>query len=469
MNWKIFAAAFALAITSSFQSSAQTEWVVGNTTLLEYDLVIDANLPWEILWGPDDHIWATMRSGKVLRIDPTSGSYTEVLNITVTGDGSSEPGMLGMCMHPDWENNPTVYIAYNSGSVWSGSEVLSAWEWDGTNLVNEELLIDDIPGGGIHNGSRLIITPDDKIMMTTGDTGDGGVSSQNITALNGKTLRINLDGTVPADNPDPSSYVWSFGHRNSQGLCVGPNDIIYSSEHGQSNSDEFNIIEPNRNYGWPNVEGACNTTAEQTYCANNNVMEPLKEWSPCIAVNGIEYYNHVAIPEWQNSVLLSVLGGLGGQYERLSVLHMSADGTAVESEDQFFSSFNQRIRDICVNPTTGAVYVAFNGTSYPGSGPNIIKEFVNQDYVTSLGDEPTVPVQSIVVYPNPVDTDATIEFSDAFIGTSFEIHSYDGKIVHREILDGSKVTISSADLASGQYFVKATSHLGTITRSFIVK
>ncbi|MCB0760332.1 MAG: PQQ-dependent sugar dehydrogenase [Flavobacteriales bacterium] len=469
MNRKIFTLLFLGFCATMPLAQAQTEWEVGpNTTLTEYDLVTGVNLPWEILWGQDDYIWATLRTGKVLRIDPATGNYTEVLSITVTGDGSSEPGLLGMALHPDFPNTPTVYLVYNSGSVWSGEERLSAWEWNGTELVNETILVDEIVAGGIHNGSRIIITPDNKILMTTGDTGDGGVSSQNINALNGKTLRINLDGSIPDDNPDPTSYVYSFGHRNSQGLCNGPNGIIYASEHGQSNSDEFNIIEANRNYGWPNVEGACNTASEQTFCEANNVREPLKEWSPCVAVNGIEYYNHPAIPEWENSVLMSVLGGLGGQYERLSILHMSDDGMEVDSEQQFFSSFNQRIRDICVNPYDGSIYVAFNGTSYPGSGPNIIKHFVNEDF-TAVKSPAAHSNQNIEVYPNPVEGRATIEFSPEFIGTNYMIYSFTGQLIRNEILDGSAVQINGDDLAPGQYYVKSTTQYGTVTRTFIVK
>ena len=129
------------------------------------------------------------------------------------------------------------------------------------------------------------------------------------------------------------------------------------------------------------------------------MAEPLKTWSPCIAVNGIEYYNHPAIPEWQGSVLMAVLGGLSGQYERLSVLHMSADGLAVESEDQFFASFNQRVRDVAINPYTGSVYLAFNGPQYPGSRPQ------HHQRVSSNGTNGVMSShdaeRGLDVFPNP--------------------------------------------------------------------
>ncbi len=303
--------------------------------------------------------------------------------------------------------------------------------------------------------------------MSTGDTGDGGDSSQDITAINGKILRIELDGSIPSDNPDPTSYVYSWGHRNAQGLCLGPNGLIYSSEHGQSNNDEFNIIEAGRNYGWPFVEGACNTPNEMTYCNDLNVKEPLKSWSPCIAVNGIEYYTHPAIPEWQNSVLMAVLGGLGANYERLSVLNMSEDGLTIESEDQYFSAFNQRVRDVCVNPYTGAVYIALNGPGYPGSGPNIIKEFRNLDYLSV--QDVAAPAQFIKLYPNPVDDILNIQFSDSFLGTNFYVISFTGQEVGRYVIKDNNVKLPVRELAAGSYYITSTTELGTITRTFVVR
>ncbi len=462
----------AVACTNNVQS--QPTWDIGNTTLTEYDVVTGLVLPWEILWGPDDFIWATTRPGLVLRINPETGNYTTVLDLSnvMPEDGTGEPGMLGMAMHPDWSTTPRVFIVYNYLSGGNVRERLVSYEWNGTALVDETVLINNIGGNWIHNGSRIIITPDQKILMTTGDKGDGtspnNHSSQNLNSLNGKVLRIELDGSIPSDNPIPGSYVYSWGHRNGQGLCLGPNGLIYESEHGQNNSDEFNILYPNRNYGWPSVQGACNTPTEQTYCAANDVVEPIKEWSPCIAVNGIEYYNHPAIPEWQNSVLMAVLGGLGATFERLSILHLSADGLAIESEDQYFASFNRRIRDICVNPYTGAVYVAFNGGSYPGSGPNIIKEFRNEAFVGVQESKKTID-QSLNVFPNPASSETNLEFSADFIGKVYSVYSFNGELVAEKSVTSTLERLNVSTFAAGSYFVKATSDKGTITKTFIVK
>lgn len=473
-KFTIYLAALALwGCTQAVPTQAQT-WTVGNTVLTESDLVTGLDVPWEILWGPDDFIWATTRSGSVLRIEPSTGNYTTVLDLTdvVPDGGSSEPGLLGMVMHPDWANTPKVFLVYNFMSGNSIRERLVSYEWNGTALVNESNLINNIPGNWIHNGSRLIITPDQKIMMSTGDKGDGGDSSQDFGALNGKVLRINLDGTVPSDNPvlnvgDAPGYTYSWGHRNIQGLCVGPDGTIYSSEHGQSNNDEFNIIEPGRNYGWPNVEGVCNTASEQTFCNANNVKEPIRTWSPCVAVNGIEYYNHPAIPEWNHSIIMGVMGGLAGangNNDRVSVLHLSTDGLTIESEDQYFTSLNQRFRDVCVNPYTGALYVALNGASYPGNGPNKIKEFRNLAFNAVANLEAT---QEMRVFPNPATEWIQIEFSQSMVGQKLYVFGANGDVV-REITIGStteKVDLNG--LPQGAYWLKATSDLGTLTKTFM--
>lgn len=455
--------ALLLFSTSSFV--AQTEWDIEGTTLIETNLVTGVHIPWDIQWGPDDMLWATTRPGDVIRIDPETGSYTTVVDVDPWSGG--EPGLLGMAFHPDWENTPKVYLVYTTGTNWNNaSENLSVFDWDGSQLVNEEILL-NIDAGGIHNGSRLLVLPDNTLLMTTGDVGDGGWSSQNQLHLNGKTLRLNLDGSIPDDNPFGNSYVYTWGHRNSQGLCLGPNDLIYSTEHGQSNWDEFNIIEAGRNYGWPDVEGACNGASEMAFCEEFNVKEPLEAWAPCIAVNGIEYYDHPAIPAWNNCVLMAVLGGLSAQYERLSVLHMSEDGTEILSEDQYFSEFNQRIRDVAVNPYTGAIYLALNGPQYPGSGPNFIKEF--------SPEEPDSDVELIKgeidvnLYPVPATDMLNLEISNSLIGGTFSIVNYNGKTVLEGQLTSSLNRVSVNKLSKGQYYILLQQGSDKITRTFTLQ
>ena len=458
-----------LLMVVSISTLSQTHQV-GNTTLTERDVVTGVNLPWELVWGQDDFIWCTLRSGKVLHIDPVTGVYTELLTKTVPYGGATEPGMLGLALHPDFPDTAKVYVVYNYNEGQNVKERISSFTYNGTALVDEVVLIDAIAGNGIHNGSRIIISPDRKIFMTTGDTGDGGVSSQNLSSLNGKVLRMNLDGSIPTDNPWPNSYVYSYGHRNGQGLCWGPNGSLIESEHGQNNSDELNKILPGKNYGWPQVEGACNTTTEVNYCALNPIEEPLLEWSPCRAVCGLEYYTHPAIPEWQNSILMAVLGGLNSQYERLSVIHFTANGDSaycVDSVDTYFQSFNQRIRDICVNPHNGAVFLAFNGVNYPGYGPNVIKEFRNLEYIDAVNEKPKA--LALDLFPNPVHRSFQLRIGTEFLGGNYEIMAFNGQKVSEGKLYQSTTTIDAAEWSVGKYFIRVVNNNLAITKTFVVE
>ncbi len=450
-------------------SRAQTTVTLDSTVLTEREVAIGLQVPWEILWGPDDFIWATERRGRVLRINPTTGNVTTVLNIQNLVESGGEPGLLGMAMHPDFVNTPKVFLVYNYPGGGSGiAERVVTYNWNGTALVNPVTIFDNIPGGSIHNGSRLLISTDGKLFVTTGDAGSGSLS-QNPNSLAGKLLRMNLDGSIPADNPTPGSYIYSFGHRNAQGLCYGPNGKLYSSEHGAQQDDEFNLIEPKRNYGWPTVQGICNTNAEIAFCNANNVREPLRTWSPCVAVNGVEYYNHPAIPEWKGKMIMAVLGGIGTNLPRISVLELNAAGDSVKSEKQYFANYG-RLRDVCFNPHNGAVYFATNGPNYPGSGPNRIIEYRNLAYTPSSTPEPMDQEQYIKLSPVPIvqGQKLAVEFSESFLGADFQIFNFDGKLVHQAKITSTNESVDTGNLPKAAYYLTATNTKGTISMKFLV-
>ncbi len=448
---------------------AQTTVTVGNTVLTERQVATGLDIPWEILWGADDHIWVTERTGRVKRINPENGNTTTVLNLASDifgGDG--EPGLLGMALHPDFDNTPKVFLVYTylvTGNT--RREKLVTYDWDGSSLSNEQVVLDGLLAANIHNGSRLLFLPDNTLLMTTGDVGNSS-NSLNMNSLMGKTLRMNMDGSIPSDNPDPTSLIYTYGNRNAQGLCEGPNGRIYASEHGQNHSDEINIIQAGDNYGWPEVEGPCNTSLEANYCNSNDVREPIWAWTNyCIAPNDLVYYNHPAIPEWENSLLVAILGGISAQEPRVSVLKLNSNGLGVISEEEYFPNFG-RIRDVCVNPNNGAIYFATNGTFYPGSGPNRIMEYKNNDFTSSNEVIYDIDNQYIKVSPNPIRTVGKIEFSESFIGFKYDIISYNGQIVKSATITDSTVEISKDLLPTGAYYIKATNDEGTITQTIMM-
>ena len=360
---------------------------VGDTELEVREVIGNLDVPWEIKWGPDSNgeqnfIWITERAGIVSRINVESGEKIEILNLTSIVTTESESGMLGMEFHPDFENNSTVFIVYTYYQGWNIKERLSAFSYNSNLeiLENEQILIDGITGYSTHNGSRIHALEDNTLLMSTGDAQNQS-DSQNVNILTGKTLRIDISesnfGGVPSDNPIPGSYVWSWGHRNAQGIEVAPNGIIYSSEHGPQNDDELNILEPNRNYGWPNVMGFCDGLSEQAFCDENNVVEPLVNWTPTIAPSDIIWYDHPSIPEFQNTLLMTVL-----KDKMLVRFEFSEDGTQVINQTEFFNYEWGRLRDICVSPD-GKIYLATNGSSWPSQPPNEIIELSNANFNTS--------------------------------------------------------------------------------------
>ena len=311
-------------------------------------LVQGLRYPWEILWGPDNNIWMTERGGCISRIDPATGAVTQVATINeVVARG--EGGLLGMALHPEFLATPYISVAYNYEDGSSYREKIVRFTYSNGTLTQPVTILQNIQAAGIHNGCRLLITPDLKLWITTGDASNTSLP-QNKSALNGKVLRLNLDGSIPSDNPVAGSPVWSLGHRNAQGL-VYANNIMYSSEHGPSSDDEINIIEKGRNYGWPTVEGYCNETNERDFCNSAQVIEPIKAWTPTEAVCGLDYYDSNLIPAWRNSLLLCTLKG-----SKLIQIKLNADKRTISTSYEFFDGDYGRLRDVCISPQ-GKVYV----------------------------------------------------------------------------------------------------------------
>ncbi len=446
-----------LLLVMNLSSYAQIN--LQNTTLTVETTAENLDVPWEILWGPDNHIWFTERSGKIKRLNPETKNIEDLVTISEVAD-QSESGLLGMALHPNFSDPDSqfVYVVYTYYKGNNLTEKLVRFTYNGTILVSPMTLLDNINANNNHNGSRIISTPDRKLILSTGDAQDVS-NAQDKSSLSGKFLRLNLDGTIPTDNPDPSSYIWSIGHRNPQGLVLAPNGKLYSSEHGPNNDDEINIIVKDVNYGWPNVEGYCNFPNEQNFCNANNVTEPIKAWSPTLAVAGIDYYNSDAIPEWKNSILMTSL-----KESDLRVLALTPNGEAISSEEIFLNNVYGRLRDICISPD-GDVYVSTSNKDGRGNAANnddrIIKIF-NADYVTSALDNSILENEEVSFYPNPAKN--TLFFNTT---TEKEVKILD--LLSNEVLSvKAQDQVSISDLKSGVYILEVKTDLG-ITRNRFVK
>ncbi|MEJ7627500.1 MAG: PQQ-dependent sugar dehydrogenase [Ferruginibacter sp.] len=274
--------------------------------------------PFAMVLGPDDSLWITERRGYVIRMNRTDGVKTELLNIRslvkfTSGTSSiKQDGMFGIALHPELnqnKGNDFVYLAYCYDSSGFRRVKIVRYNYNRNipSLSGEVTLVKGIYGSDDHNGGKLVIgnfgtaiAPDYKLMYSVGDKGSNqfanacdSIESQYIPTTaqviandghryNGKILRINLDGTIPADNPDFSgigrSHVWSYGHRNPQGLAferdnnnvLVPDGKLYESEQGPASNDEVNIISMGRNYGWPRVSGKRDNNWYKYYQWSNN-------------------------------------------------------------------------------------------------------------------------------------------------------------------------------------------------------
>lgn len=433
----LLAGAFFLAAPLLAQAQTAptlTTFPVGSTTVTVSALTTGLQVPWELVWGPDNFIWMTERGGRISRVNPAGGQVTPLVTLTdvVT---SSEGGLLGMALHPDLlTTSPYVYVVYNYNNAAGQYRVkLVRLTYANGALGSPLVLLGDIDAVSTHSGSRLAILPDRTLLMTTGDA-QNRPAAQDRASLNGKILRLNLDGTIPADNPVAGSPVYSFGHRNPQGLVRAGNGRIYSSEHGENAEDEVNIIEPNRNYGWPTVEGLCNLAAEQAFCAPNNVREPIFTWAPTVGVAGLTYYDHPAIPGWRNSLLAAVLRG-----NRITQIPLDAAGATTGAEATVLTTFG-RLRSICVSPQ-GRVYVGTSnrdGRATPGTNDDQILVLENRLFTSTARSQ----AGQLSVWPNPARTSLTLQLATAVSqNTPAEVHDALGRVVRTARFSAGQRTV----------------------------
>ncbi|WP_100333637.1 PQQ-dependent sugar dehydrogenase [Bacillus alkalisoli] len=237
------------------QDNVDSEKTVNSNIQVLNEEILGENLeiPWSITKASDT-FYITERGGSIVRV--SNGQVDrESVNLSEPVLSIGEGGLLGLELHHDFENNKLAFIYHTYGTEKDVKNRVVLVEKTENGWQERNVLLDNIKGARIHNGGRMKIGADNKLYVTTGDASDTSLSQER-DDLAGSILRMNLDGSVPNDNPFPSSYVYSYGHRNPQGLAWDvSNNIMYASEHGPSGRDEINIIEAGKNYGWPIITG----------------------------------------------------------------------------------------------------------------------------------------------------------------------------------------------------------------------
>lgn len=350
---------FFLSCNSSNNKAVPIAYLQLESSRLVIEEVADSlGVPWDVDASVPGTLWFTEQSGSVYRMNLESLEKNEVLKIPDLLYKKSY-GLLGMTIHPE-ETSVFLHYTFQSNDDDLQQAVQSRlvrYSFDGDSLVRPEILLDSIPGNTYHNGSRLVISPDEKLFFSLGDAGRPD-QTQNDSTLVGKIMRFHLDGSIPDDNPISGSPIWSHGHRNPQGLAFSEDGTFYSTEHGPNNDDEINLIVRDGNYGWPDVHGFCDEEWEEEYCGNYDIEEPLKAWTPTIAIAGLVVYNHPSIPEWQHSLVAANMKG-----RALRVLNLSDNGQEITDEHIYFQKEFGRIRDVSASPD-GSVYFSTSNTDW---------------------------------------------------------------------------------------------------------
>lgn len=223
-------------------------------TPLAVSLAQKLEIPWALDFLPDGSLVFTERPGRVRLIDAQKGLLPEPLLIIDEVAHRGESGLLGIAVHPDFADNHFIYVYYTYQGGDSLANRVVRFKKEGKTLLDKRIIIDNIPAASTHNGGRVKFGPDGLLYITTGDASISSLA-QDRNSLAGKILRLNGDGTIPSGNPFPGSAVFSFGHRNPQGLAWDTQGRLWATEHGSSATDELNLIEAGNNYGWPTTRG----------------------------------------------------------------------------------------------------------------------------------------------------------------------------------------------------------------------
>lgn len=421
------------------------------------------NVPWDLHYGPDGYLWITEKhEGVVVRINPTNAERDELIQLSDLSSTGGQDGLLGMTFHDEFQSgSPYIYLSYTHMVSDQRKQKLVRYTYsidgdDGT-LSSPLVLIDNLPSSNDHQSGRLVFGPDKKLYYTIGDQGvkDCGtnlaqflptqeeIDQKNWANYPGKVLRLELDGSIPDDNPvlnGVKSHIYSYGHRNPQGLVFGSNGILYSDEHGPSSDDEVNIINSGKNYGWPFVVGIKDNLvydfdgchSNETSFTEPNYQDPLlsmfladsdkdpactDSWMcrPNIAPSSIDIYENEIIPNWKNALLITSL-----KKGRVYKVQLDEAGTTVVGEPvQYFYSTN-RYRDIAIDPDGKSFYIITDesGKTADASGMNIETNMQNPGAILKFTYQEPVSVARTEtntffnIWPNPAKNTLFIEVNN---------------------------------------------------------
>lgn len=330
------------------------------------------NTPWGIDWLPDGRMLVTNRNGVLKLYDANHKLIGDISGIPTSLE-MGQGGLMEVTVHPEYEKNGWIYLAYTEPAkegrggltkVVRGKLVSRSQPpvWSGQETIYEAKQ-EYYTGAGVHFGSRIVFDKDGYLFFAIGERGSN-MGAQSLATPFGKIMRLNADGSVPKDNPyvntpDADPAVWTYGHRNQQGLVFDSEGNLWTTEHGPRGGDELNHIKKGANYGWPVVAFSINYNDAPFRTPwpkpEQNITLPVFRWLPSIGACGLDLARGAAFPNWNGDLLA---GGLAGQnLDRIRV----KDGKLVEREELIHNL--GRIREVAVHKD-GTIYVALNSPNH---------------------------------------------------------------------------------------------------------
>jgi glucose/arabinose dehydrogenase len=348
---------------ATFAAPAANVVVQSEKHTFKLETVVEGvNTPWGLDFLPDGRMLITEKTGALRIADAKGVLAAEPVQGVPAVWSKGQGGLLDVAVHPNYARNGWIYISYSDpGENDSAMTAVIRAKLKGNALTEIQQLFkapaDKYRTGNVHFGSRFVFDGKGHVFFSIGERGQQ-LDAQDVTRPNGKVHRINEDGSIPKDNPfvdkaDAIKSVWSYGHRNPQGLAQHPTTgALYDVEHGPRGGDELNLVEKGKNYGWPVITYGMNYngTPMTDKTSAPGMEQPITYWVPSIAVSSIGFYTGTKFPAWKGNLFL---GSLAAQELR----RLEVNGTSVKQEVLFKNV--GRLRDVVMGPD-GAIYIAFN-------------------------------------------------------------------------------------------------------------